>query len=329
MSSAHSRVFVAIINVAVALCALSAYGQTSQSGSGGNTQFREKTVTTHHQQDPDVTDIDCEDCGDICSGAVYVSATRVVYFLDNVCNKVRVDSVGALTVIPGPTVTAQNEIPTDICVLDGVIYLLSDRRTLHGRYVLHRQSPGHSSWETAVPFDVSDIGWATVSGKAVPLTGAARITATSDGRVVLYATDPTSSPALDLADKNGLLPPNARIRRPPGVNARGGIVTQQPNLKLAAQSARGFFTLPQAGVFLGVDDQGNIYQRRPASEAGEDLLEKYSPTGQRLASALIPARPTTSLIRGKGPFQVHPSGDVYQFRFTDAGLVVTRWTLGD
>ncbi|MBI5708832.1 MAG: hypothetical protein HZC42_00765 [Candidatus Eisenbacteria bacterium] len=277
-----------------------------------------------------ISDVGCDDCGDICGGAPFLGPDGTVYFIDFAHNNLKAlpaSGAGRIRVVPGPPLQAQNDQPTDGTVgEDGTIYLLADRTTHQNRYRVYYRRPSDTTWQEAESLDDSDIGWTEIGGKRVPAGGTTRIGVNSGGQVEVYGLDRRKSPAIVVGDRRGPLRAAARTRLAPGALLRRGLVVRTSGSATAIGPSSQAPRIETPGAFLGTDSQDNIYLRAPGRESGVDILQRYDPSGRLLASGTVPARPTQALVEGKGAFQVSASGDVYQFRLTTRGLEVTRWT---
>ncbi len=280
--------------------------------------------------DPDqIGLIDCDDCGELCSGAPFLGADGTVYFYESRPNNLKMLRAGSseVMVIAGPRVTARNAQPIDGAVSpDGTIYLLADRGTTTQRYRIYVRAPSEAGWRAADSLDDPDIGWTELSRKRVTAHGSIRIDISPRGAVEVFDFDRRSSAAIVVGDEGGVRRADARIKLPPGAVGRLNHTIRRSDHTTVVAGAEGTRVFSTSGVFLGTDARDNLYFRAPGPADGVDLLRRYGPEGRLLAEGTVPARPIASLLLGKGTFQLAPEGDIYQFRMTPKGLEVTRWT---
>ena len=303
--------------------------------------FHEVLVATVRRgRDPGqvpMIDTSREEGGDVRTGAPFIDSQGTIYFMDFAQSNLKIIRPAAggtsVEVVPRPPRSAQNDTPTDGCVADdGTIFLFTDSGRLDERYVIHYRRAADRGWRRAEPLDDDAIGWIAIAAKRVPAWGSARIEINPRGEVEISDFDRRISPAIVVADRNGVLVATAWRRLPAGVLTAGGrLVTARGHTTLVSAS-RGqgpAAEIDVPAIFLGTDRLDNIYLRLPGPRPGGDFIRRYGPDGRLLASGQVPARPIEALLLGKGTFQVGPDGDIYQFRMTVKGLEVTRWTTRD
>jgi hypothetical protein len=271
----------------------------------------------------------CEDCGAFCSAVAFLGEDDRAYIYDlahNVLATMSLTTHSITRVVRGP---APMWLRDGTALADGTVYLLVDRGTLQDRYGVFYRTAADTSWHSADTLDDDDIGWSKVAGRRVPVVGSVHLGLNALGKVELYQDDRRSSPAIVVGDRTGIRAGPLRRRLPTGAIGPAGQRVRAQGDVTVIESAGQACSVATPGGFLGTDSLGNVYLRSPRREPGGTILQRYSPQGRLLASVEVPSRPLSAQVSGKGPYQVSRSGDVYQFRLTAEGLVVTRWTTAE
>ncbi|MBI5711158.1 MAG: hypothetical protein HZC42_12795 [Candidatus Eisenbacteria bacterium] len=326
------------VGVAVVLVVVAA-GFARPHAAAAVAQFYEQPIATiaYGTRPEQMAVAECGDCGDeSCSGFAFLDERDDIYVYDVPANALKVlrfknGKALSIQVVRGPVLEAQNEHPYDGCVSpDGTVYLLADRATLRGRYLVFARGARDSAWSRAEPLDDETLGWAALNGHRQQVVQAARIDVEPDGTVAVYDLDRRSSGAVVVARGDRFVPTSARVRLPAGLRGRSGLIARARARGLATELHVGEDPVATArvaipGAFLGMDDAGNTYQ---ATYGTGNVYEfqRYDRAGTLTASSPVPRRRITKLVLGKGHLLMGRLGDVFQFRFTDAGLVITRWT---
>jgi hypothetical protein len=270
---------------------------------------------------------DCGAGGDFCSAFAFLGPDGNAYIYDYAHGALGIMSPATHSITRVMTGGPRSVWVRDgAATADGTVYLLWDSGAARDRYQIFYRTAADTSWRTADPPDDAEMGWRTTAGHRLPVIGGMGLNLNPLGQVELCDHDRRTNPAVVIADNSGVLPKARRYRVPAGWIAPGDRRVRVEGGRTVVEGAGQSHAITAPGAFLGTDSLGNVYLRSLRREPGGAILQRYSPEGQLLASVDVPSRRVSALVSGKGPYLVNSDGDVYQFRLTPQGLVVTRWT---
>jgi len=257
----------------------------------------------------------------LCTGAPFIGRNGTIYFYDanqnNLKQIVRSGDSTRVQVLAAPVLGPHDVRPTDGAEgPDGTIYLLADPGEGTPSCTIYYRPRSGGEWQKARPVAREDFGWPA---------GNAEIHVTPSGEVEVSGFDRRNSSAVVIGDGSGVLPVAERRKLGVGWIGMSGHRVRASGDGTVIASSAGTAHIGTPGTFIGGDTDDNIYILVPTSTFGIDVIQRYSPEGELLASAKTRLY-TGTILSGKGMFQVTPDGDVYQFRMSWKGLAISRWT---
>jgi hypothetical protein len=291
----------------------------ADSGAGTSRSFHEVPIA-HIPVGPGADRISRTGCR-LCTGAPFIGRNETIYFYDTNQNNLKLitgsgDSTH-VTVLAAPVLGPHDARPTDGAEgPDGTLYLLADPGEGTPNVTIYYRPRSGGEWQKAHPLAREDFGWPA---------GTAEMHVTGSGEVEVSGFDRRNSPAVVIGDGSGVLPVAERRKLGVGWIGISGHRVRASGDGTAIASAAGTAHIGAPGTFIGGDADDNIYILVPTRTFGIDVVQRYSPEGELLASGTTRLY-TGTILSGKGMFQVTRDGDVYQFRMSWKGLAISRWT---